>query len=105
MNKRCEYIKCCCGDQLEDPLLDYLKFQYCNKWSDSIHIPSEIINAILLIIIAIYYFLILGNIADNYFAVIMAELSDTFGVSQNIAGPHHLFFSFRSSDDTYNLKK
>ena len=86
MDKRCDYTKCCCVDELEDPLLDYLNFQYCSKWSDSIDIAPEVINAIILIIVFIYYLLILGNIADDYFAPIMADTSDTLGISHNIAG-------------------
>eukprot|EP01084_Bolivina_argentea_P284574 487767_1 len=86
MDNRCDFIKCCCNDQLEDPLMDYLNFQYCKTWSDSINIIPEVANAILLIILAIYYFMILGNIADDYFAIIMADAADTLHVSHNIAG-------------------
>ena len=94
-NQRCNFIKCCCTETLEDPLINYLTFQFCTtKWSKN----SQIFNAIILIIAAIYYFKILGNIADDYFSLIMAETSDSLGVSPNISGVTFLAFGNGAPD-------
>eukprot|EP01084_Bolivina_argentea_P284576 487769_1 len=95
--RRCAFIECCCGDEIEDRLMDYLNFEYCNNWGAS-NIQPEVMNTILLIIITIHYFMILGNIADDYFALIMSETADTLHISHNIAGVTLLAFGNGAPD-------
>ena len=92
-NERCDYIKCCCNDQMEDPKIHYLNFQYCD-----VNIFGEILNSIILFIILIYYTIILGNVADYYFAKIMADISDSMGLSHDIAGLTFLAFGNGAPD-------
>ena len=40
----------------------------------------------------------MGNIADNFFSIIMADIADTLGVSQNIAGVTFLAFGNGAPD-------
>ena len=51
------------------------------------------LGIVVLIVLLIYAFLILGSVADDYFAPIMAEMADTLGLSHNVAGVTFLAFS------------
>eukprot|EP01084_Bolivina_argentea_P141415 248494_1 len=98
MSTRCEFVKCCCSNQLEDPMFDYLQFQFCHNWGQRISPYVEIANAIVLVIIAINIFLMLGNLANNFFSLIMTDISEAFGVSHNIAGVTFLAFGNGAPD-------
>eukprot|EP01084_Bolivina_argentea_P015273 28556_1 len=92
---RCDYVHCCCSNYAShEALFDYIYFQYCATWNKN----NEISNAILMIIMGIYFILILGNVADNFFAPIMAETAETLGVSHNIAGVTFLAFANGAPD-------
>lgn len=79
-SKRCHYIHKCCGSTIEVQFVDYLTFIYCTMNS------FEWLGIIILFVIVIYAFIILGKVADDYFAPIMGEIADTLGVSHNVAG-------------------
>ena len=81
MHHQCNYIKDCCGDTLGDSaLVNYLEMQYC------FFNTVQPLGVCVLAVFVFYAFLILGNVADDYFAPIMAELADFLGVSHELAG-------------------
>ena len=81
MNDQCNYIKDCCGDTLGgSALINYLEMQYC--FFNSV----QPLGIVVLAVLVFYAFLILGNVADDYFAPTMAEMADFLGVSHELAG-------------------
>ena len=89
---QCDYILHCCTDTLGDALVNYLGLQYCAFTS------LQTVGICVLSIFVLYAFLILGNVADDYFAPAMAELADFLGVSHELAGVTFVAFGNGAPD-------
>jgi len=92
MPHQCNYIKDCCGDTLGSALIDYLQMQYC------FFNTVQPLGVGVLAVFVFYAFLILGNVADDYFAPIMAEMADYLGVSHELAGVTFVAFGNGAPD-------
>lgn len=80
-SQQCQYVQNCCSNILTDAaLFDYLQFEYCamndRQW----------LGILTFVIAVVYTFIILSNIADDYFAPIMSELADYLNISDELAG-------------------
>lgn len=81
LTQQCSYIKDCCADTLGDgALINYLQMQYC------FFNTVQPLGICVLAVFVFYAFLILGNVADDYFAPTMAEMAEFLGVSHELAG-------------------
>ena len=92
-SQQCSFINVCCNGTIDGGIVDYLSFEYCTMSSD-----SRGIGTMILLIILIYSFLIISNIADDYFAPITGAIGDMFGVSHNVAGVTFLAFGNGAND-------
>lgn len=90
---QCNYIKTCCNDTLGGgALVNYLTMQYC------FFNTVQPLGIVVLAVFVFYAFLILGNVADDYFAPTMAELADFLGVSHELAGVTFVAFGNGAPD-------
>eukprot|EP01084_Bolivina_argentea_P277834 474480_1 len=93
LSSQCNYIKTCCSDTLgSGSLINYLTMQYC------FFNTVQPLGVFILAILVFYAFLILGNVADDYFAPTMAELADFLGVSHELAGVTFVAFGNGAPD-------
>jgi len=77
---QCQYIKSDDCDEVQDGgFIDYLKIYFC---SDGPHWVYSILFAYALFNV----FVVLGEVADEFFAPTMKEMSDTLGVSETVSG-------------------
>ena len=80
-HNQCQYIKSCCSDTLgDDGLVNYLDLQYCTFNT------IQPLGIVVLALLVFYAFLILGDVADDYFAPTMAELAEFLKVPHELAG-------------------
>jgi len=76
----CMYVTCVDGCLPEEGFVNYFKLPFCS-FRGSLAAATPLLVLWLLIL-----FLALGLVADNFFCPCLASMSDTLGLSQNVAG-------------------
>jgi hypothetical protein len=82
---RCNFVSCTEECHPEEGLVDYLKFLYCgtSSISPAVKLAGGMTAVVLMLALL---FVALGTVADEFFVPALTVISETLGISDNVAG-------------------
>ncbi|KFB53026.1 AGAP007338-PA-like protein [Anopheles sinensis] len=96
VDEQCEFVKMAESCAESQFYFNYVGFLYCTIGSDREYLFS--LGFLLLLCVCMYYFVVLGTTADQFFCPTLATIAKTLNISEALAGVTILAFGNGSPD-------